>query len=165
MLRIKYSVISAATGGVILLGSLVACGVGYSTAMKSGAQYEAQIAATHGKVAQLDEKLRLEIAAATGLDMLTAKEVRRAVVLATRRPGPEGEKIIMRELHVDLEEPADYSPTVSRAVMVALRRHSAMSLRLRNLEKAQSREYSSKLESSGWEGTWLRAAGYPKNSP
>lgn len=166
MTRINYTITAATAVGVILLGVLGTCGFGYSTAVKDGAEYEAQIAATHDKVTELDEKLRQSFAAATGVDTITAKDVRRALVIAMRRPGPDGEKIIMRELHVGVDgtdELPDYSPAASRGVMMALRRHIPMSLKLRNLEKAQSREYFSKLESSGWEGTWLRAAGYPKS--
>lgn len=161
MKRISYPFIAIAAVGVLSLGVLATCGIGYATATRSGADYEAKIAATRKKAVDQDENLRQAIVAATGVDTITARDTRRAVTIAMRRPGAGGETIIMRELQRGAHDLPNYPAGAPQKVALALRQHIPIYLKLRNLEKIQASEYASKLD-SGWEGTWLRAAGYPK---
>jgi hypothetical protein len=162
MKRISYPLIAVAGVGVLSLGVLGACGISYATASKNGAQYEAQIAATRKKVTEQDESLRQAIIAATGVDTITATDTRHAVALAMRRPGADGAEIVLRGLQGGAHELPKYSPGAAQGVAMALRRYIPVYLALRHLEKNQTSEYSSKLD-SGWDGIWLRAAGYPKS--
>lgn len=143
-------------------------------ASRTGANLEIGIQAAQDKLSKHEETLRDSLASILGIENLRVKEAKQVAVLASQHRGEEGGRYAVLRLYEsygklppvrgkDQFRARDVSPQVAANVASTVAQYTAKVYLYQNNLQRMKTTYAKELD-EGWNGMWLKLAGFPKIS-